>query len=399
VCAPGSGNGGSGRGINGKTIRIGVMGDPGSTAAPGLGQEFFDLADAFAAWCNAAGGINGRTIVIDKHDAKLFNAAAQTIVACQQDFMLVGGAAALDAPSVKPRLACNLGQVPAYTASPEATNAGLQVTPIASTPEKYPVGILRLLANAYPTSQQGFGIAGSSLASLAPQGLRAQEAWQQLGYKVSSLQPRPALVDNYRSWMEQFKLAGGKADFEITATNTQPILTAINDVGWNPAFLLFGQAVYDQNAVSAAKSVGHLPPTYTDLTSVPWELANQYPVVAQARSILAAKISNPKYNYFTTLGFNAWVLWAQSATACGDNLTQACVLQKAGSRPSWDAGGLFAPVNTDPTLHDYTDCVLVMRLTADGWTYDKAITDPNHGIFNCDPRNLTAVKSYESSGG
>ena len=34
---PGPATGGSGRGINGKTIRIGVMGDPGSAAAPGLG--------------------------------------------------------------------------------------------------------------------------------------------------------------------------------------------------------------------------------------------------------------------------------------------------------------------------------------------------------------------------
>jgi len=43
---------------------------------------------------------------------------------------------------------------------------------------------LRLLAEAYPGSKQGLGVAGSSLASLRPQGLRAQEAWQKLGYRV-----------------------------------------------------------------------------------------------------------------------------------------------------------------------------------------------------------------------
>ena len=68
-------------------------------------------------------------------------------------------------------------------------------------------------------SQKGFGIAGSALASLTPQGLRAQEAWQRLGNKVTSVQPRPALVDNYNSWMQQFKSAGSKASLEITATN------------------------------------------------------------------------------------------------------------------------------------------------------------------------------------
>ena len=89
------------------------MSDTGSSVEPGLGQEFFDTADAFAKWCNAAGGINGRTVVVDKLDAKLFNGAQQVIQACQDDFMLVGGGNALDAPDVKPRVACKLGQSPA----------------------------------------------------------------------------------------------------------------------------------------------------------------------------------------------------------------------------------------------------------------------------------------------
>ena len=134
-----------------------MLGDPGAAAAPGLEQEFFDTADAFAKWCNAAGGINGRTIVVDKLDAKLFNGAAEVIQACQKDFMLVGGGNALDAPDVKPRLACKLGQIPAYTVSPEATAAGLQVTPVASVPTNYPVGPLRLLAAAFPDTQTGSG--------------------------------------------------------------------------------------------------------------------------------------------------------------------------------------------------------------------------------------------------
>ena len=91
VCAPGSASGGSARGLSGNTIHIGVLADPGSTVTPGLGQEFFDVADVFTKWCNAAGGINGRKIVVDKIDAKLFNVGAAMIQACQKDFMLVGG--------------------------------------------------------------------------------------------------------------------------------------------------------------------------------------------------------------------------------------------------------------------------------------------------------------------
>jgi hypothetical protein len=374
------------------------MGDPGNSFDPGLGQEFFDVADAFAKWCNAAGGINGRTIVVDKLDAKLFNVAAKVIDACQSDFMLVGGGNGADLAGVKPRLACKLGQIPAYTVSPQATDAGLQVTPVALTPQKYPIGAFRLLANAYPASKQGLGIAGSNLASLAPAGLQAKQAWENLGYKVSAEQPRPPLVPNFRPWIEQFKTSGTKADYEGTATSVAPIFNAMNDVGFKPEFVVFGQPIYTADTVKAAASVGAIPPSYVYLSNLPWELSDQYPVLAQAKSILTATTSNPKYDSFTALGFNAWVLWAQSATACGDNLTQACVLQKAGSHDAYDAGGLFAPVNTNPALHDVSDCTLLLRLTSSGWVYDKSVTQPNHGAYNCDPRNLTAVKSFETAG-
>jgi hypothetical protein len=395
VCANGSGTGGSGRGIVGKTIHIGVMADTGAAAAPGLGQEFFDVATAFAKWCNAAGGINGRTIVVDKHDAALLNVAPQMVKACQSDFMLVGGGNALDAPGVPPRVACKLGAIPGYTASPQATSAAYQVTPIASVPGKYPVGQLSLLADAYPVSKQGLGIASASLASLSPQGYRAQEAWKRLGYKVSALQLRPVLVDNYRPWIEQFQQAGAKATSEVVIQNIVPLYNAMSAVQFKPAYVLLGQGAYTDDNVAAAKTLSNMPPSYVEIQQVPWD-QTQYPVIPQAKSILSAGVSKPTYTVFTGLAFNAWVLWAQSATACGDNLTQDCVLQKAGSQTAWTAGGLFPPVNTSPSAHDYSSCISMIKLTPSGWVFAKDVTKPNNGPWNCKPENLMAVKSYET---
>ena len=288
MCAPGPATGASGRGVVGKTIHLGVLADPGAAAAPGLEQEFFDTADAFTKWCNSNGGINGYQLVVDKLDAKLFNGGAEVLQACQKDFMLVGGGNALDAVDVKPRLACNLGQIPAYTVSPQASAAGLQVSPAASFPTKYPVGVLRLLAAAFPDTQQALGIAGSSLASLTPQGLRAQQAYQELGYKVTTVQPRPALVTNYRPWIEQMKQSGAKADFEITAQDPTPIFNAMNDTGFKPEWTLFAQTFYSSKSVQAAKSVSFLPNSYVYFANLPWELADQFPVVAQGKAIMDA---------------------------------------------------------------------------------------------------------------
>jgi len=380
VCQAGPGTGGSGRGINGKTIHVGVLSDAGAAAAPGLGLEFFEAATAFAKWCNAAGGINGRHIVIDKRDAKLFEGAAQVIQACQKDFMLVGGGNALDAPDVKQRLRCKLGQIPAYTVSPEATSAGLQVSPAASVPTTYDVGSMRLLAEAYPDTKQGLAIAGSSVASLAPQGLRAQEGWQKLGYRVATLQPRPLQIDNYRPWLEQMKQAGAKADYEIVAQDPSPIFNGMGNVGFTPDWVLFGATFYSPKSVQAAQSVNYLPNSYVAFKNLPFELANKYPVVQQVKDIMAAGPGTGNLDNFTALAFNAWTLWAQSASACGTNLTQDCVLQKAASHQQWDAGGLFAPIDTNPKTFTPSDCIVVMRLTKDGWVYDQKVTQPNKAL-------------------
>src|SRR5207342_3168039 len=66
-------------------IKIATLSDPGFVGRPGLNQELFDTADVFAAWCNDRGGINGRTIAVDKLDAALTNTKAQMTTACAQD--------------------------------------------------------------------------------------------------------------------------------------------------------------------------------------------------------------------------------------------------------------------------------------------------------------------------
>ncbi len=117
ICEHGAGGSSSVRGVGPKSIHIAVFNDASNTVQPGLELEFIQQAKAFAAWCNASGGINGRHIVIDNRDAALFNAAQVTSESCQSDFMAVGGGMALDQPSVPIREKCGLGQISGYTVS------------------------------------------------------------------------------------------------------------------------------------------------------------------------------------------------------------------------------------------------------------------------------------------
>jgi hypothetical protein len=388
--APGStGSASAVRGLTDKTIRIGTIGDPGAALTPGLEQEYFDAGEAFTKWCNAAGGINGRKIELDKYDAKLFNGAQAVINACQKDFMLVGNGNAFDAVDVKPRLACKLGEIPALSISPEAADAGLQVQSTGNSPTEYAVGPLKTLSKQYPAAQQGLGIGSSNVASLSPQGRFAQQAYESLGYKVSLLQEKPPSVPNFRVYMEQMKLAGAKAYDESVSVDPAPEVVAMNDVGWKPAFVLWSFQFYDPKSVAAAK-VEKFPPSYVALDALPAELVNQYPVLQQIRSILTAGVAHPKYTSFNGLAFSAWTLWAQSASECGADLTQKCILAKA-ARSNWDAGGFFPPHSTVPGKQNASDCFLLVRLTPNGFVYDKKATEPNRGLYNCNPNNYVHV--------
>src|ERR1700723_1004227 len=150
ICESGPGGASSVRGVGPKTINIAVFNDAASTIEPGLEIEFVQQAKAFADWCNASGGINGRHIVIDDRDAALFNAAQQATASCQSDFMAVGGGMALDQPSVPIREKCGLGQITGYVVSNASDLATDQVDPSGTNTDSITSGWFGALAKAYP---------------------------------------------------------------------------------------------------------------------------------------------------------------------------------------------------------------------------------------------------------
>jgi hypothetical protein len=310
--------------------------------------------------------------------------------------MLVGNGNAFDSAGVKPREGCKLGDIYAYTVSPEAAKGTLQVSVNPSNPTQYPYGPLRLLIDAYPQSKSGIGIGSSNLASLIPQGKRIQQSLQDNGIKVSALQEQPPSVPNYRPYVEQLKQNGAVGFDTINGQDITPIVQAMKNTGYNPAFILYSVQYYLDANVQAAKALGTFPNQYIGFSHLAFEMdPKTFPVLGQVKSILSDAIGKPRFTDFTASSFSAWALWAKEATACGNNLTQECVLQKAAAETEWTGGGLYAPLNLDPTNPNIAQCWLDIRLTTSGWVYDKKVTNPNNGVYNCDPKNVTKVNSFQ----
>ncbi|WP_436775018.1 ABC transporter substrate-binding protein [Yinghuangia sp. YIM S09857] len=382
------------RGVTDGEIAISTMGDPGNQFQPGLGQEFFDMGDAFAKWCNAQGGINGRKIKVNKRDGQLFNAATATTAACQTDFMAVGGGNPLDDATVEPRLACNLGAIPGYVVTTPAINAPLQTQPGGIPADEGPVGPYKAVFEKYPDAKAKVGILGQDLDSLKPVANRYEDAIKKAGGTVVSKQFAPPSGATWRAFVEAMKAQDVQilVSAGVFAVNATPLFQEMQNAGWAPKVILSDQSAYHAANVKAAADNLVDSEFYVYSTFWPQEAAKEKPVAQLALDLYQSQKKDGRMVYFHYSGLNAWLLWAQAAKACGADLTVQCVLDNTKQK-AWTAGGLFAPNDVGPLSEMHANpCYTMLKLTGKGFEVDKEITKPNTDtIFNCSQDNTVKL--------
>ena len=267
ICGPGVGGASNVRGVSNKSIDIAVFTDATNTVQPGLDKEFPQFATAFAGWCNAAGGINGRHIVIDTEDGGLFNAGQVMNQACQKDFMSVGGGLVLDTAAVPIRVACGLGQVTSFTVSDQSVNAALQVNPGGVNNSEIEAGWYGALAKKYPKAIKEFGIGGENQPSILEQIHKDEQAATAQGFKVVDFQEPPLSTSDWTPYVEEAQTKGVQALEPSASSNVGPYFQAMQTAGYSPAFVYMFSNLYVKQTAQATASM-HLPPTYLTLTGL-----------------------------------------------------------------------------------------------------------------------------------
>jgi len=386
------------RGVGPKTIHIAVFNDAANTIEPGLEIEFVQQAQAFAAWCNASGGINGRAIVIDDRDAALFNAAQVTDQACQSDFMAVGGGMALDAPSVPVREKCGLGQITGYTVSDAADSASLQVNPSNSNPKIVAAGWFGALAKMYPQAVKKGGMGGANVASVLEPQRKYEFAAKAQGWNVIDFQEPPALVTDWTPYVQEAQTKGVQALWPSSDANMTPYFQAMTTAGYHPAFVILGAQFYNSQTTSAVAASPGLSPVYVATSWWPFEMASQSPSVEQLVNVMHKYAKGDTVDFNDEEGAESWLLWAKSASACGTNLTMSCILSHAAAEKNWDAGGIQAPVAQLALSNDNpqpSPCFAILQAEPNKFAYDKAVTQPTQSIWNCNPKNLVHLTAAQ----
>ena len=400
ICEPGPGGASSVRGVGAKTINIAVENDASNTIVPGLEVEFTQQATAFADWCNAAGGIDGRKIVLDNRDAALFNVASQMTSSCQSDFMAVGGGYAIDSPGVPIREKCGLGQISGYLPSSAAAMATLQVDPGGTNTDSVTAGWFGALTKAYPKAVKVAGMGSDDTPSDVQPETKSEFAAEAQGWKVVDFLLPPTSVEDWAPYVEQYQQKGVTALWPADTANFPPFAEAMTTAGYHPAFVILGTQFADAATEQSVVANPSLPPVYVETQWWPLSLASQNPSTEELVTTMHKYSKGDSLDFDDEISAESWLLWAKSASACGAALTVNCVLNHAAATKNWDAGGIQAPIasltlsNKNPQP---TPCFALMQFTAKGINYDKKLTGPTQSIWNCNPKNVIQLTAAQQA--
>jgi ABC-type branched-subunit amino acid transport system substrate-binding protein len=393
VCGPNAGGGevtdtdaAETQGVSADSITIGTVSDPGFEGRPGLNQELFDAATAFADWCNAAGGINGKTIEVNLHDAAITEYQPVMQEACADDFAIVGSGAVQDNFWPDTGAACGLIDIAGFSVTPEKAGVSGQdptetrsVQPVPNPVDEFPIGAATILNEDFPDAGANVGILNADLDTLITQAARVKEAYESIGLNVvheatynvlgeSNWAPfAQALQDDGVTWLS----------FVGEGENLALLQQAMDEIGYEPEVTLQDANFYDNAYLEAAGAAAD--GTFLRNAFWPFEEADQNPATQQYIDILNE--SGGKVALLGAQAWSAWLLFAQSARDCDldNDLTRTCVLDAAASVTSWTGGGLHA--ETNPGENMGPDCTVVLQVQDEAF----ARYAPTDEDYACDP--------------
>ncbi len=389
VCGPGDAKGATAQGVTDTEITVGTMSDPGNTIVPGLNQELFDAADAFVGWCNDAGGINGRKLKLNKHDAKLFEAGPRMVEACQTDFMLVGAGIVFDDAANQPRMDCGLSEIAGYAVSETAGQSdNLLIGMTTSIKVSAMEPIFKAIAAQDPAAKASLAIWNLATNSVLPVGKRDMAGAIRQGYSPTVYEEIPTAVDNWRPYAEKLKEKNVQVLYVAgTPENLVAAMRTMNDVGYFPKYITVSTNYYNPKLVAEGGDL--LDKTHIVLIGnfPPFEQADQFPALATYIANLQHYVSGAEPKALGVNATSAWLAFAVSAKQCGSELTRECVMKNAAALTNWTGGGLHPARPIANLTGPGPKCLYTLTATSKGFAVDPLIT-PNEGIYYCADDNF-----------
>ncbi|MGZ4689000.1 MAG: ABC transporter substrate-binding protein [Acidimicrobiia bacterium] len=395
VCQPGHASGNTAPGVTDDSIHIATFSDTGFQGRPGLNQELFDSGEVFTKWCNDAGGVNGRKIVLDERDAALTNYQARVVESCDQDFFMVGGGAVFDDTGVEARLKCMLPDMPGFVVTPKARGSDLQIQPLPNPPGVIQIGDFRWLGQQFPQSTQHVGVLTGDLATTEKVARDDEEGIRTLGWKIVYDDKYPAAGNvSWAPYVQALKDHGVRGlDWVGEPEGLAKLEIAMASANYSVDWIRTPPNHNDRTLTDIAGAA--LKNTYVWTGFVPFEDAAKNPALKKYLDLFAKYKPGAKTKAYLGLqSWSAWLLFAQAARECGSDLTRTCVYNHAKKIHTWTGGGLHA--TTDPGANKPSGCFVLLQATPRGFV--RVDINANAGIYYCSPKNGYFVKDGSKDG-
>jgi ABC-type branched-subunit amino acid transport system substrate-binding protein len=396
VCGPGDGAGSTAQGVTDDAIKVGTISDPGFTGRPGLNQELFDASKVFTAWCNAAGGINGREIEMTERDAKITEYKQRITEACQQDFMLVGGGGVFDDTGQDERLGCLLPEIPAYQVTSAARGADLAIRPLPNPLDRLSIGVYQYLGKRFPKSTKDVAFLTGNVPATVVVDHQNQEAVKSLGWKVTYQAQYNALGE--ASWTQYVQAMRSKRVKGLVYTgepeNFAKLLQAAADIDYHLDWAVTGANALDANFIKVGGDA--IRDVFLISAFVPPFMAKQNPATQQYLDLFEQYLPAGKSEALLGMqSFSAWLLFATAVKQCGSEVTRKCVFDAAGAVTDWTGGGLHSA--SQPGKNESPRCGMVIEATPKGFVVpdDFKLTD---GLFRCSDNSVVKLEDDYGKG-
>jgi ABC-type branched-subunit amino acid transport system substrate-binding protein len=386
-CGEGDAAGATDEGVTDDAITIGYGDDAGFPGSPGLNHEMSDAVSAMIDWCNAQGGINGREVVGNYYDGKITEVNNAMTQACNDEvFMLVGEGYALDASQEEIRLGCELPAFPAFAVSPQFANAPLMISALPNPVDFMPVTEANWYAKNNPEKAKKLAFMYANYAATQDTAAKSKSAWPNVGmvdiecdqvYNIAG-------ESDWKPFMQKLKDCGAEVVAFIGSPfpNFQNALEAAEQLEFRPDWLT--QANFYDAKFAEWNTDGLADNMYVRIQDAPLEFAEDNPATQAYLDIVEEAGGD-----VSALGLHAasaFLLWAQSVKACGDDVTRDCVLAEAAKVDSWDAGGAHGEMH--PGTNMPGACEIVLSLDGTEW---EQVSEGEQGEFDCDEENVQEV--------
>ncbi len=386
-------------GLTADSISVGVITDRKSSFVPGLNEGLWHGMEAFAEWCNALGGISGRTVELIEYDADIFSYRDRILEACDEVFALVGGGGIQDNLGAQEAVDCGLAEVAGVTVNAKKSGAERVKEPLPNPAGTYPAGPGQQYLEAFPEIAEHGAYLYTDIPIGSYQRDRHVQAYEQLGYNFTYTRGTEINESNWQTIVLELERRGIEY-LSITSSpeETRNLLKAMADARWRPTVMDLEANYYDQKLLDAAGA--DADGIFVRVAMWPFEEADANPATAQLVKLLRDE-AGASPSLLAMHSFSAGLLFATAASSVEGDLTRDGLLDAVGEINEWTGLGLHAPA--DPGTPEPSNCFIILRVT-DGayqrWYPELGSDDDNGNGYACDPEarielDLSTVTNYE----